>query len=430
MSAKTANNVAARLTLSSAIVISNSHTTYTSFSTIDLGPLSTRTSTAGVSASRIDTYLYETILTTLSNGVVSTRTQSTSAEITTLPDGSVSTIPASDFSTAAPTDSSDSGSAATSDVAASTSGASAFPTTSGLDVTTTTGAGGVSVGSGTPTGSGSSATSSAAGGNNNNNNDDDDGTPPTPVLAGGIVGGVAGLAILLLTAMLFLRWYRRRASRMHQITEMEADPAGHSSGPVSRGPGMAERAGLRPLAIAAGSILPFKLRHTAPTEAPPATGERGFQRISGRKLPSAFSPGMMSTGAGAGAAPTMSPDHDRSYSNTSFYRDSTGWYGGMGGTGGSANSEDAAAETPMEIHPGPQRTPTVHPGGPYGFGGSPTPPPLSPRSMLHAEGARSRTATPSTPLASSFAGTGGGRDTPATFSSFGESRGSRFTEEV
>lgn len=109
--------------------------------------------------------------------------------------------------------------------------------------------------------------------------------------------------------------------------------------------------------------------------------ERGFTRVSGRKLPSRFSPGISSgqstadaavaatTTTGGGAAPVQS---ERNWSSTSFYRDSGGFYGGGGtitppsppleeegqwvGSGGGGR---------MTLSPGPQRRPMVHVGGPW-----------------------------------------------------------------
>ena len=100
----------------------------------------------------------------------------------------------------------------------------------------------------------------------------------------------------------------------------------------------------------------------------------------------------------------------RNYSNTSFFRDSSGFYAGNGSSGEDASTPDltgaAAGET---LHPGPARQATVHPGGPYNF--SPESGPTSPSANL-LEG---RSATPIN-----------GPSTPG----YGPPGGSRFTEEV
>lgn len=221
---------------------------------------------------------------------------------------------------------------------------------------------------------------------------------------------------------------------------------------------MAERAGLRPLVGA----VPAFLRHTnrsAQPSTPPS--ERGFTRVSGRKLPSQFSPGMTSSSppppemplAAAGMRSPDPNDHERNLSATSFYRDSDGFYGGTGapvnttsayGTQGATDSrgpfdahspspseslEDARGPTPEEVNmtlsPGPQRTPTVHRGGPYTLSPSSTVPstpamPLSP--AIPSSGVGS-------PLVGHF-GPGTGYARSETPSSQPDERGSRFTEEV
>jgi hypothetical protein len=160
----------------------------------------------------------------------------------------------------------------------------------------------------------------------------------------------------------------------------------------SRGPGMAERAGLTPLVNAVPALFRHQNR-SREEPPPPISTERGFTRVSGRKLPSAFSEGMSSPGGSGGLAspgppPTMpltSPEYnisqERNLSSTSFYRDSQGFYGGQGGSPAVAGagaavlhelpdspSPDRGSPSPegdIALSPGPQRTPTVHQGGPY-----------------------------------------------------------------
>jgi len=171
---------------------------------------------------------------------------------------------------------------------------------------------------------------------------------------------------------------------------------------VSRsGPGMAERAGLLPLAGM------FRNRH-APEAAP--AGERGFERVGGRKLPSAFSGGM-SGPEGPSRRPIPMPavfesgnpsSHGgRNMSNTSFYRDSHGMYGESGEQ--NPFGDPQMSET---LHPGPARQAAVHPGGPYYTG---SPPPDQTANLLQG-----RSATPiNAPMSPTY-----------------PHAGSRFTEEV
>jgi len=124
----------------------------------------------------------------------------------------------------------------------------------------------------------------------------------------------------------------------------------------------------------AGAV-PALFKHQKRTQnTVPETGERGFQRVAGRKLPSAYSEGMTGpTHKPMSPPPTMplvSPEgHDGNLSSHSFYRDSDGFYGGDGSlsppdpfsdsniAAGAAGNE--AAEH-LIMSPGPQRRPTIH----------------------------------------------------------------------
>lgn len=180
--------------------------------------------------------------------------------------------------------------------------------------------------------------------------------PPPGTIAGGVVGGAAGLAVLLLVAMLFLRWYRRRSQAGQQALLPDTADAYHDSDPsVSRGaPGMAERAGLRPWAAA----IPALMRHQASSHSTSSLDvslgqERGFQRISGRKLPSAWSPGM--------EAPPALPTETSPY-----HADSSEHLNPFGDTSeGTTPEENPGLSKPrsnerMTVVPGPQRRPTIH----------------------------------------------------------------------
>ena len=355
------------------------------------------------------------ILTTLSGGVVSTMTESRTAHTTTLSDGSMTTsygsfVPISTTSSGQIDSDSSSASQGSSISSSATSDGSLFSTaTTSPTPTSGPGVGGSGGLSGsTPTGSSASSTSSAAGGDGPS----DSSTPPTPVLAGGIVGGFAGLAVLLLVAMLFLRWYRRRTS-MHRLVGDASEGQRSLEEPTSRhGPGMAERAGLLPLMTTAGGIF-HRHRH----EPEEMSGERGFQRVSGRKLPSAFSEGMTSP------PPILMPaafeNHARNTSNASFFRDSRGFYN-ESGSGSGENAAELAGTPPTEIHhPGPARVATLHPGGPYSLSHGISPPASPSAGLLQG-----RSVTPNLPH--SPTGTAPRSDTPGTVAS----HGSRFTEEV
>ncbi|KAG9732049.1 hypothetical protein KCU59_g12069, partial [Aureobasidium melanogenum] len=265
---------------------------------------------------------------------------------------------------------------------------------------------------------GSSATATAPGSTSTATltNDGSNNTPPPSVLAGGIVGGVAGLAVLVLIAMIFLRWYRKRMANMNALTEAEA--ATGSGGAR----GMSERGRTAPvLAPLLGGV--FKNRRSRAAE---DTGERDFQRISGRKLPSAFSAGMTS------GPPMLMPsafDNDRNMSTTSVYRDST-YYGAAGSPFDDPENEIGTNET---INPGPARQARIHhpytmsPTSAMSENASPTSPtfPIQGHRLTPEPGQNAPLMTPLNPQTRAHRSV-----TPATLSSFDGSRGSRFTEEV
>lgn len=325
---------------------------------------------------------------TLNDGSVSTFSRSSDTYTTTLGDGETIVVP----SVAAPTTTSSSRST-TSSVSSTTSRQSSTQSSSEQQSTI----------SSTPTYSSPATTTTGSSGSGGGGGS----SPPAGTIAGGVVGGAAGLAVLLLIAMLFVRWYRRKGQMQALPAEGEASRGldGPSDG---RGPGMAERAGLMPLV----SAVPAFFRHQN-RSAETAPSERGFTRVSGRKLPSAFSEGMSSEGvrnqqmAGPSqATPGMPlssspPEAERNLSSTSFYRDSAGFYGGDGERSSGSPPLRRSPEEMMTMSPGPQRQPEIHAGGPYV---------MSPTSAQH----------PGSPSA----GLLGRSDTPSSL------RNSRFTEDM
>lgn len=254
---------------------------------------------------------------------------------------------------------------------------------SGSASSTGTVAGGV--GGTSNTGTAPSPTSSSGGGSGGSS------TPPTPVLVGGIVGGVAGAAMILFALLLLFRWRRGKIGQRRNISP----PIPQTLGPggVPQAGTMTQRSSSTPIAAAGffGRLRPVSSQ-TA-TTADTAPSERGFQKISGRKLPSVLASGgdgygdasaaglsaaagppaavaaggvaprsagtadaaagsfswataSSSTGAAGPAsrgrgvtpgqgplashAPALRPSPPHSLSGSSFYRDSHGFYGGAG----------------------------------------------------------------------------------------------------
>ncbi|KAK4895863.1 hypothetical protein LTR27_006033 [Elasticomyces elasticus] len=391
----------------SAMIVQDSSTTYTTRTTIELNSSASRSGsrTTDSSSQTLGAAFY---LATLGNGRVETLSRSSDSYITTFSDGSQATVPAAtgSYVTAIGTDGVTSVVYETTSAAASGSGSDPSTITS---VATIGGAG--QQGSATSSSHSSTRTGSGGGGSGSTT------MAPPGTIAGGVVGGAAGLAVIVLIAMLFLRWYRRRSQIGHHALPPNAgvSPSPDHTMEVSRGgPGMAERAGLMP----AMAAVPAIFRHSNKSrEVGPPPSERSFTRVSGRKLPSSFSPGMSTN-----SPPPNMPltDADANLSTTSFYRDSTGFYGGGDSSvsPGSGVAALGAGAEQMTLSPGPQRRPTVHTGGPYVL----SPPSSSPTSP------RIGSDMPSSPP--------GTAATTATFersetpSSLDPSRGSRFTEEV
>jgi hypothetical protein len=295
--------------------------------------------------------------------------------------------------------------------------ASASSTHSSSDDPNGVGFAGIAGDGATATSNGVSSTSAPA-----DTNDGDDEPAPAGTIAGGVVGGAAGLALVALIILLFLRRYKKRAQLGHLALPANAagPAAGGSSVSGSGGRGMAERAGLMPLVGA----IPALFRHQNNSQhSGSETGERGFQRVSGRKLPSAFSEGMTGPPQPTGSPPPSMPlvgddDHERNLSSHSFYRDSVGFYGGDGSTATSPNPfsdsnlpatvAGGTAAQQMVMSPGPQRRPTIH----------------APKPNVQ-EPSVATSGTPSwTP---SFTAGFARSETPASLDS---GRNSRFTEEV
>ncbi|KAF7543924.1 hypothetical protein G7Z17_g10353 [Cylindrodendrum hubeiense] len=110
---------------------------------------------------------------------------------------------------------------------------------------------------------------------------------------GGVVGSIAGVAVLALLIMLAIK-YKKRQSNLTLLGD--SPPRSNAKGLITGGDSgngsggaMAERTG--PFAVAAALAgLTGKRNNQTPEEANP-TGERGFYRVSGKKLPSVLQTG-------------------------------------------------------------------------------------------------------------------------------------------
>jgi hypothetical protein len=230
-------------------------------------------------------------------------------------------------------------------------------------------AGGAGVGSGPGATSSSSSTSTAGAGSAGGASDAGT-SPSTPAVVGGVVGGIAGIVFIVALLMVLVRWRKRKQSvlRLRDSSGTEPRATGGSSGDPSQPGVMTERSLPFAIPAALANLTGYKRVSQQPsTEASStADSERGFYRVSGRKLPSVFQHGGDGYGGGYEAG------HE-SLSGSSFYQDSRGFYGGPG----SPTSPRAGRDSGIPItRPSPARTPVISEGA---FGPpSPAPPPITP----------------------------------------------------
>ncbi|KAI0011175.1 hypothetical protein F4779DRAFT_615844 [Xylariaceae sp. FL0662B] len=119
------------------------------------------------------------------------------------------------------------------------------------------------------------------------------GGPTAGTVAGSVIGGIAGLALILILALGIIKWKKRQNTlKLMRGSTSERGPSGTlvaNSGPSggggSGGGGMSERRQSVPFAIpsALANLTGYK-RSSGRTESSDG-GERGFSKISGRKLP-------------------------------------------------------------------------------------------------------------------------------------------------
>ena len=222
--------------------------------------------------------------------------------------------------------------------------------------------------------------------------------PPTPVLVGGIVGGVAGLVLVLLALLFLIRWRKGKSGQKRTISPPMPQTIGPGGAPQESSGTMTQRSSTAPIAAAGffNRLRPSSSQTGGTSETAPS--ERGFQKISGRKLQSVLTSGGdgygdaaaagpssaqqtrgVAPGQGpfAGLAPALRPSPPHSLSGSSFYRDSKGFYGGVVPANseqtepsGSPASSSPTYQSPTSItaltaatDPGtPSRKPTIRPG--------------------------------------------------------------------
>jgi hypothetical protein len=248
--------------------------------------------------------------------------------------------------------------------------------------------GGVGNGGSTSTAADPALATAGAGGNSPGS------TSPlqTPQVVGSVVGSLAGAALILAIILLLLQRHKRQRRGALQLTNDET---------TERSPPMVQDAS-RGNRIPSAFLNRFSGISRSTVETSTSAGEKSFQRVSGRKLPSAFSEGMTSEQFARGTT----------LSGSSFYTDDQGTYGGPGLSKefGKEGGATPIAAGMMNIRPGPARTPIIrHPSEdnvnpfddptPFPRGGPHLSPPQSPnpdaprstlgRSLQSADGSRS-----------------------------------------
>ncbi|KAF4905844.1 hypothetical protein CGCFRS4_v000066 [Colletotrichum fructicola] len=188
----------------------------------------------------------------------------------------------------------------------------------------------------------------------------DDSAPSTGTVVGSVVGSVAGVAFLVLLAFLALRWKKRSGGRL-RLSEVSAKAARGiltgSGGPDSGSrPGMTQRAvtfGSAAIGGAAAAAKPHSRRASEPSE----TGERGFVRVAGRKLPSVLQAG----GDGYTDPRETAGDATANDDESVYYRDSRAFFepGGAGQTRLALGSPMRPVSGVITMQPGPARTPVT-----------------------------------------------------------------------
>lgn len=185
------------------------------------------------------------------------------------------------------------------------------------------------------------------------------------------------MALVGFLLLLLIKWWKRKQS-MISLGEGNEGPGAdqvRDAPPNQPTGGMSQRRSMAfavPAALATLTGYNKRLsQKTTGTVSSTAGSERGFYRVSGRKLPSVLQSG----GDGYGG-----PVHDSTLSGSSFYRDSTGYYGGPGSPPPSSSPVMPERDSGVPVmRPSPARTPvTEH--GPFGPPAPPVPltPPIRP----------------------------------------------------
>ncbi|KAF4456216.1 hypothetical protein F53441_1579 [Fusarium austroafricanum] len=196
-------------------------------------------------------------------------------------------------------------------------------------------------------------------------NDTNTGTlsPQQKQVIGGVVGSIAGVAFLAFFVLFALRWKKKHPGGgiLGGSGSGSRSIGGPTSGPDGgSGASMAERAGASAAITAAFAGLMGKRQRQTPEPEP--VGERGFYRVSGKKLPSVLQVG----GDGYSDPRTGPPSSSRANRESVMSGHSDYWRGSMAFDPSDRDSPHLALGSPMRpisgvpvIRSGPARTPVT-----------------------------------------------------------------------
>jgi hypothetical protein len=187
------------------------------------------------------------------------------------------------------------------------------------------------------------------------------------VVVGSVVGSVAGASIIIFALLFILKWWRRNQGRiaLGDGDGAESTRGGQSGGMVQR------RSFAQAIPAALAGLAGYKSSmHKTDADGTISTtigADRGFYRVSGRKLTSVLQTG------GDGYE---DDNWEGAISESSFYRDSQGFHGGPGGP--LVPSPPAGISRPRDsdipvMRPSPARKPVTS----EGYFSPLVPPPLN-----------------------------------------------------
>lgn len=192
---------------------------------------------------------------------------------------------------------------------------------------------------------------------------------PTPVVIGGVVGSLAGAAVLIICLLYIIRWRKRGKGMLSLGSGNDGGDTSRAQPAIQPSGGMTEQTRGFAVPAALAALTGYSKRFSEKTErtvSSTAPSEKGFYRVSGRKLPSVLQTGGDGYGGG--------PPRDSTLSGSSFYTDSQGFYGGgLSSPPIPLSHRQSAGGIPF-MRPSPARTPTQE-SSPFAFSESVTPPP-------------------------------------------------------